>query len=111
MSLEIYDRTPDRVIVGCYFAPRDKDGRLVSQAGRRQARQRKATGEVAAPTGHPDAAGRELPPAESLEVPAEVWADGVPMDYTLMFWQWGRRRAMSTEQIVTAWRREVPKRA
>jgi hypothetical protein len=104
MTPELYASLSDRVILGCYLAQRDEDGALIPERRRRREHSRGSRGE---PTGRPEDAARELPSAESLEIPALVWDSGTPGDFTLMWWQtWRSRACYTTEQLLERWHQE-----
>jgi hypothetical protein len=112
MTPELYASLSDRVILGCYLSQRDEDGALIPERRRRReqserSRSSRGHGQSGEPTGRPEDAARELPSAESLEIPALVWDSGTPGDFTLMWWQtWRSRACYTTEQLLERWHQE-----
>lgn len=114
LTRETYSRTPDRIIRDSYFAPRDEDHELIPYRLRWK-RVREGW-----QSGSPDRAGKELPRAETLNIPPEAFGinNRVGMDYTIVFWQcWKRRQrkgvltengqAISDEYILNRYRAKV----
>lgn len=95
---EQYDRLTDWDIIHVYLAPRDDEGALVTLK-RRISRARLG--------GLPEDAQRELPSVEELQVPREALLLGVPMDYTLMFFQVWRARGLDAESTMAKFREKV----
>lgn len=99
MSPEIYARTPDRVILSVYLAPRDDKGRLIREGGRayREREERLAN------------AHRELPSPAALGMPDEVLQSrvySVAPAWARMYFQVQRSRGLSVEQTLERWREE-----
>lgn len=100
----LYASLSDRQILDAYFAPRDDDGDLIPEWKRR----RPARAGGGGPTGDPARAAQELPPAESLDIPAEAWKSARATDYTLMWWSvWRGRGTFTTAELLERWRRET----
>ena len=96
MTAEIYDRTPDRIILESYLAPRDDDHQIIP-LWRRLIERLSGETTVAA----------KFPSVEELQVPQEAFGikAGMPMSFILMFFAVGRRREWSTEKIMEALRK------
>ena len=100
ISPEEYARLSDWQILNVYLAAPDDEGRPIPMRGR-------SSEEGDGPTGDPDLAGRELPSAKELELPADALAYGVPMDFVLMSFQTYRSRGLTAEQATERWRERM----
>lgn len=98
---EQYARTSDHVILTVYFARRDRKGRLIPE-WKLARKGRKARGD--GPTGDPEFAAFEMPSAESLEIPAEVWKASIPMDFCISFFDVWRTRGYDAAGRLEKWR-------
>lgn len=97
LTWERYLGETDWRILHCYLAPRDEENHALIPLRVRMGRTRP---DPEGATGDPDRAAQELPKAEDLGVPAEVFACNVPVSYILMFWAVWKRRGLNSETIL-----------
>lgn len=101
MTPEIFAGLSDWVILRCYFAPRDKRGRLATNGKRQGWRARRRRRLERAPS--------ELPSPESLGVPEEVMNSRVMLlapTWVTMYYQTWRTRGLSAEEVTQKFRDE-----
>lgn len=90
MTPELYGRLSDYQVCEVYFAPRDKEDRLVRFWERNDDEEPNAL--------------RGFSSAEELGVPREALLCGVPMDFVLMFWTVWRQRGKDAPWILNRFR-------